>query len=336
MKNKLFQPKEKIYLTECATVAGRLEKEGPLGECFDLTFDDIKAEELTWEQAESKMVNAAFDVLMKKASKNPEEIHLAFGGDLMNQCTASSFGIQHLDVPYLGLYGACSTFAQGALLSGIAMEAGVCDNSVFMASSHFSTAERQFRTPLEYGSQRSPTAQCTVTGCCAALLEKERRSDILLTQGLAGIIQDGGITDVSNMGAAMAPAAADTLIRYFSLSGTSPSDFDLIATGDLGSEGHLLTKEILKGSGYPMGDNFTDCGLLIYDRDRQDVHCGGSGCGCSAIVHGGHFFREMKAGNIKDMLLIGTGALMSPLTLMQNLAIPSIAHLVRFTKEEKT
>lgn len=330
-----FQPKKKLYLLNCATIAGKPEKEGPLGEYFDECFEDMKLGQESWEQAESEMIRLCFDLLGKKEPFLTEKNGVLIGGDLMNQCTASSFGLKNTNIPYLGLYGACSTFVQGALTAGLCLESGAASWAVFAASSHFSTAERQFRTPLEYGAQRSPTAQCTVTGCCTAQLSCERKGDVQLIDGLAGIIRDGGITDVSNMGAAMAPAAADTLIRYFATTKTSPSDYDLIATGDLGYEGHLLSKEILRGEGYDMGKNYTDCGLLIYDRERQDVHCGGSGCGCSALVFGAYLFGLLKEKQIRNLLLVGTGALMSPLTLMQGLSIPAIAHLVHFCTEEE-
>ena len=336
MAERIFCPRRPIYLNACATVGGKLEAEGPLGQKLDMVFVEGKDQEKTWEQAEAKMVNLAVQLLWKKTGLSPEEVDLVLGGDLMNQCTATSFGLQEENVAYLGLYGACSTYAQGALLAGVALETGWADRAAFLAASHYATAERQFRYPLEYGCQRPLYAQSTVTGCGAGLLSaKEDRTHVRLAGGLAGRIRNGGVTDVSNMGAAMAPAAADTLIRFFDLTGTRPRDYDRIATGDLGAEGLSLLKEMLEGEGYRDLECLTDCGLQIFDRKAQDVHCGGSGCACSALVTGSLWLEQLTNGQIQDLLLVGTGALMSPMTVMQKQTIPAIAHLVHFKKEKK-
>ena len=336
MTDRIFTPQANIYLTHCSTVAGKAESQGPLGKYFDFVFPSLSMQEATWEQEEAVMVNQALNTLMKKSDLHAADLDLIFGGDLMNQCTASSFGIKDFDVPYVGLYGACSTYALSAILAATAIESGYAQRCVFGASSSFSTAERQFRSPLEYGGQRSPTAQITVTGCGMGLLEGgSQRNGVRWKQGLCGRIIDGGIKDVSNMGAAMAPAAADTLLRFFRLTETSPSDYDVIATGDLGWEGNQLLKEILAGEGISPTKNITDCGLLIYDRKEQDSHSGGSGCACSALVHGASLFPALQKGTIKKLLLVGTGALMSPMTIQQGLSIPAVAHLIYFEREEQ-
>ncbi len=335
MPESVFTPKKKIYLTHCSSVAGKAEGEGPLREAYDFVFDKLTPDEASWEQEEAKLVQLALNTLLKKSSLTPGDLDLILGGDLMNQCTSTSFGVKDSDVCYFGLYGACSTYALSALIGAIAIESGFARRCVFGASSNFSTAERQFRTPLEYGGQRSPTAQCTVTGCGMGLLEENApNASVVIHQALCGRIVDAGITDVTNMGAAMAPAAADTLLRFFRLTNTSPADYDCIATGDLGLEGNRLLKEILRGEGISGVDSITDCGLLIYDRQKQDMHCGGSGCACSALVCGAHLFPAMQRGELHKLLLVGTGALMSPMTLQQGLSIPSIAHLIHFQKEE--
>ena len=333
MENTVFRPKKKIFLTHSATVAGKLEKEGPLGGYFDFAFEDLLLGQKSWESAEAEAVRLSLDLLIKKSRVARERIGAIFAGDLMNQCTAESTGMADSGIAYFGLYGACSTYAEGAILAAAAIEAGMCENAVFSASSSFATAERQYRTPLEYGAQRTPTAQCTVTGVCTSLLSCELSGRVRVRECLPGRIVRSGMRDPSNMGAAMAPAAADTLTRYFRLTSSSPADFDLIATGDLGSEGSALAKELLKSEGFVTDDRFTDCGMLIFDPKKQDVHCGGSGCGCSAAVTGAYLSRLIEEGVLKDVLLVGTGALMSPLSVMQKNDIPGAAHLVRFTRE---
>lgn len=334
MSQRLFQPKRKIYWTESSTVAGKKEGEGPLGQAYDLVFPSLEAGEATREQEEASAVRSAYEVLLKKSGYAANDVDLIFGGDLMNQCTASAFGLKESSVSYIGLYGACSTYVLGALCAAMSMESSFSTRCIFGASSNFATAERQFRAPLEYGGQRSPTAQWTVSGCGMGLLETTARTRIRVKDGLWGQIVDGGIKDVSNMGAAMAPAAADTLLRYFRFTRTSPKDYDAVVTGDLGLEGNRLLCEILKGNGIMDADRIGDCGLMIYHRKEQDVHCGGSGCACSALVHGAHFFPAFQNNTVQNMLLVGTGALMSPMTVQQGLSIPGIAHLIHFQKEE--
>ncbi len=316
-----------------ATVGGEKEAEGPLGGSFDqLSEDGDRFGMPTWEQAEGEMQRRAMTLALSKAGVKENEVGAIFAGDLINQCTSSAYGLIDFDIPYFGLYGACSTGAEGLILGSIALQSGVFTKVATATSSHNSSAERQFRYPLEYGGQRAPTAQWTVTGA-AAFLIGEGRGDAYITEALPGRVIDHGISDLNNMGAAMAPAAIDTLTRYFTETGHKPNDFDMILTGDLGYEGHGIVVDLMGKSGFDMSRNYTDCGLLIYDRERQDVHAGGSGCGCSAAVLGGYLLDLFRKNVIHDILWMGTGALMSPLSVNQGLNIPGICHLLRITKE---
>ncbi len=316
-----------------ATVCAKHEKQGPLGECFDMCEKEGRFGKDTWEKSESEMTCNAVRICLEKAALKNEDVQLLFGGDLLNQCCATTFGIKDSGIPFYGIYGACSTFTLGLSLSAMCVNAGYVKRCASTASSHFCTSERQFRTPVEYGGQRAPTAQWTVTGAACVLLENANgKNGVYVNEVLTGKIVDLGINDVNNMGAAMAPAAADTLKRYFNQSDMKPEDFDLIATGDLGFEGYEIVKELLKLENITLGDNYTDCGLLIYDRKKQDMHAGGSGCGCSAIVTAGYFMKLFNENKIKDALIVSTGALLSSTSTMQGLTIPGIAHLARLTK----
>lgn len=318
-----------VYIKAFASCVGKNEGEGPLSDCFDLKENDMRFGEDSWEMAESELSRRCIEILLTKSGMKGEDISLVTGGDLLNQCIASAFAISGSDIPYLGLYGACSTCAEG-LIVGSCMAEKTGNRVISFASSHFCSAEKQYRFPLEYGGQRTPTSQSTVTGCGAFLLSDSGK--IKVTEGMIGRIKDGNITDANNMGAAMAPAAADTLMRYFNESGTSPCDYDVIATGDLGMEGFELAKQLMMTSGVVMGDGFTDCGLMIYDIKNQDMHSGGSGCGCSASVTAGHFCRLLENGDINKMLLVGTGALLSKVSAFQGKTIPAVAHLVRLER----
>ena len=263
---------------------------------------------------------------LQKANLPANEIDVMLSGDLINQCTPSCYAAAPLGIPMLGLFGACSTAAESLALGSLMVESGAAEHALCLTSSHFCTAERQFRTPLAYGGQRSPTAQWTVTGAGAFVLAKE---GALKIKGVCiGRPVDMGVRDVSNMGAAMAPAACDTLTRFFRDTGKAPCDFDLILTGDLGSIGHRIVGEQMSSQGLPLGERYEDCGLLVYDVKRQDMHAGGSGCGCSAVVLAGHVISKMKQGLYSNVLLAGTGALMSPMSLQQGDAIVGIAHLI--------
>lgn len=330
---KLFKPKNDIFLNMTASCTGPLEAKGPLGDLFDFTFDDSLLEEESYEKAESQMAKIAFETLLKKSKLSDNDIDVIFGGDLMNQCTSTSHALKDKPSSYVGLYGACSTFVLGAINASLAIEASWAKKAVFLSGSHFATAERQFRTPLEYGGQRPPTSQVTVTGYCASLLSTDI-GPIRIEDCLVGRIVDSGLNDITDMGAVMAPAAADTIENYFTLTKKTASDFDLIVTGDLGLRGSELMNDILLNNNIKL-KNHKDCGLMIYDPDTQDVHCGGSGCGCSACVFGAKLYSMLEKKEIKNMLLLGTGALMSPLTVYQKESIAGICHLVHFKGEEK-
>lgn len=326
---RIIRPKSRISIISSASVVGKKEHEGPLSGSFDMHDEDDRFGMNTWEEAESQMQHLALNTALSKAKLHPSDIDVLFAGDLQNQCVGSTFGIKNYEIPYFGLFGACSTFAEGIILASLAIEACCAKRAAISASSHFCSAERQFRTPLEYGGQRTPTAQHTVTGAGVYILEAGGEGPYI-TALAAGIINDKGISDVSNMGAAMAPAAFHTLSRFFD-EGGKPEDYDLILTGDLGEEGHSILKELMRSSGYDISSNYNDCGLLIYSNGEADTHCGGSGCGCSASVMSGHIMNKLKRKEINRMLYLATGALMSPTSSLQGKTIPSIAHLVEIS-----
>lgn len=310
-----------------AAVVGKKEGEGPLGNVFDRVFEDTTLNEKTWEKAESDMQKEAVTCALNKAALSPSQVQHIFAGDLLNQCTASTYGLRELNIPLYGQFGACSTMAQTLSMAAIFVDSGAADICCAVTSSHFCTAERQFRFPLEYGGQRPPTAQWTATAAGAAVVGMGG-SGVRIAEVLGGRQVDLGVTDANNMGAAMAPAAADTLYRFFEDTHTSPSDYDLILTGDLAAVGSEMLHKLLEKKGYHLGDKHDDCGLMIYDRQKQDVHAGGSGCGCSAAVLCSDILQRMTAKKLHDIVFVGTGALMSPTTSQQGESIPGIAHLV--------
>ena len=310
-----------------ANAAGRKEGEGPLKDTFDAVCPDDTFGQSSWEKAESEMQRLALTGALARAGISPERLSALFAGDLLNQCIGSSFAARTLGAPYLGLYGACSTMGEALTLAALTVDGGYGDWAAAAASSHFCTAERQYRTPLEYVCQRPPTTQWTVTGAGAVVLAREGKGP-RVTHVTPGRVVDLGITDTNNMGAAMAPAAHDTLSAHFQDTGRSPADYDLILTGDLGDLGRQLLLELFARDGVDLSPNCTDCGLLIYDRERQDVHCGGSGCGCSAAVFTGHILRGMTAGRWRRVLFCPTGSLHSPTSALQGESIPGICHAV--------
>lgn len=319
-------------IATAASVVGKYEFEGPLGDCFDLHDATDKFGMKTWEKAESEMQRLAFNTALAKASVSEREVDAMFAGDLLNQCVGSSYGLLDFDIPYFGLYGACSTAAEGLMLAAMMTSAGYFSACAAVTSSHYCSAERQYRTPLEYGAQRSPTAQWTVTGAGAFLVR--RTGKIRIAEALPGMVLEKGINDASNMGAAMAPAAADTLLRYFQYSERRPSDFDMIVTGDLGWEGGSLLCDLLLAEGLDIRAQYQDCGRMIYHRERQDMHAGGSGCGCSAVVLASYLCPRLARGDLRQILFLGTGAMMSPASIQQGEAIPAVAHLLRICHEK--
>ena len=312
-----------------SSVCGKKEFDGPLGPSVDLHCEDDRFGQKTFEAAEAEMQRRCFALALHKGGLRETDVGAIFAGDLMNQCTASSYGLLQYDIPYFGLFGACSTMAEAVILAAFAVDGGHFGRCAAIACSHNCTAERQFRYPIEYGGQRPPTSQWTVTGSGCAVIDGGE-GFMYVTEVQPGVTVDRGVKDANNMGAAMAPAAADTLTRYFTSAGHDPSLFDLIITGDLGREGHALTKELCALSGVKLGKNYLDFGMMIY-RENQDVHSGGSGCGCSAVGLCTFLYEKFRSGECKEALFIGTGALMSPLALCQGESIPGVAHLVRFS-----
>ena len=316
-----------------AAAVGKKEYEGPLGTEFDLHDETGTFGMDTWEKSESEMQRLALNLALSKGKCDPKELDAIFAGDLMNQCTGSAYGLLGFEKPYFGLYGACSTFAEASMLAALMINAGYFQKAAAVSSSHFCSAERQFRFPLEYGGQRAPTAQWTATAAGALVLSANGQGGPYITEVMPGVIVDKGINDINNMGAAMAPAAIDSLCAYFTETGKRPDEFDLILTGDLGLEGHSITLTLMKNAGFDLTGVYNDCGLLLYGKESQDVHCGGSGCGCSASVICGHILKGMVSGKWKNVLYLATGALMSPDSLKQGATIPGIAHLVHFSMD---
>ena len=310
-----------------AAVVGKKEGEGPLATYFDQIFEDTTMGEKSWEKAESALQREAFTRAVNKAGLSPSQIQFLFAGDLLNQNIASTFGLREYAIPLLGQFGACSTMAQTLASAAIFVDSGAADLCAAVTSSHFCTAERQFRFPLEYGGQRPQTSQWTATASGSAIVGMGGNG-VKIADVCIGRIVDLNITDANNMGAAMAPAAADTLQNYLQDTGTSPEDYDLILTGDLGAVGSELLKELLGRQKNKLGSNYNDCGLMLFDREKQDVHSGGSGCGCSASVLCSYLLSKMEKHDLKDVLFMATGALMSPTSSQQGESIPGIAHLI--------
>lgn len=323
----VFKTTHQPSIISSAAIVGGKEGKGPLGQYFDKVVEDSHFGQKTWEKAESKFQLEAVSTAIRKAGITKEQLDVIFSGDLINQCIGSAYGLRELEIPFMGLYGACSTMAEGLLMSAVYTDSGVAERAVAVTSSHFSTAERQFRYPLSYGGQRTPTSQWTCTGSGAVVVDINGKGP-RIAGGCIGKIADMGINDINNMGAAMAPAAAETIRRYFSAVEANPSDFDYIVTGDLGITGSELLIELLENQGIMINDRHRDCGAMIFDAEKQDTHAGGSGCGCSASVLCGYFLPKLKSGEIKRILFAATGALMSPMACQQGETIPSISHLV--------
>ena len=310
-----------------ASVVGKKEAEGPLRDSFDIRMTDTKFGQKSWEQAESKMQQSALQRLLEKTGRQEKDLDAVFSGDLLNQCIASSFALRQSGLAVLGLYGACSTMAEALLLAAAAVQGGFANQVVAMTSSHFAASERQYRFPLGYGGQRTPTAQWTVTGCGAALIARQGTGP-RIECATVGTVTDKGVKDANNMGAAMAWAAFDTIRTHFDDLGRAPEDYDLIVTGDLGRLGHGLVQALFDRDGVRLGLRLADCGRMIFDPEKQDVHCGGSGCGCSASVLCGKLLGDLKAGRLKRLLFCGTGALLSPVSAQQKAPIPAVCHAV--------
>lgn len=310
-----------------ANIGGRMEGQGPLSDYFDELSPDTFFGKKTWEQGESAMQERVLRRALEKGGLTAGELDYVLAGDLLNQCIGTSFGLRSFHIPFYGLYGACSTMGESLSLAALLIDGGFARLAAAMTSSHYCTAERQYRMPVPYGSQRTPTAQWTVTGAGAAILAREGPGPYV-THCTLGKITDKGITDTNNMGAAMAPAAYATLTAHFQDTGRGPDYYDLIVTGDLGKLGRELLLELFRQDGVDLSTNHNDCGLMIFDLENQDVHCGGSGCGCSASVLTGYLLNGMREGRWKNILFCPTGALHSPTSAFQGESVPGICHAI--------
>ena len=325
-----------------AAAGGKKESEGPLASAFDFVTQDAAFGEQgceNWEQAESLLQRKAVELCLRKADIPRSKVDIAFAGDLQAQCTASNYTMRELGIPFAGVYGACSTMAETLGLAAVFAAGGMAERVLALTSSHFCAAERQFRTPLEYGAKRTPTAQWTATAAGACLVRAHGSAGVPVLSVTFGRVQDFAVHDINNMGAAMAPAAAKTLCQFFNDTAAQPEDFDLILTGDLGFVGSRLFERLMQAQGCPIAGRHNDCGLMIYDRLRQDVHAGGSGCGCAASVLCSFILPQIACQRLKNVLFMATGALMSPTSVQQGESIPGIAHLLHLSafagKEEE-
>ena len=315
------------HIIQTSSIVGKKEGEGPLAKYFDFILDDEYWGEKSFEKAEIKILKENLNKVMQKARKTPEDINYILAGDLLNQCISSSYAVRESEIPFIGLYGACSTMVESMMLGSMLVDSGFADNIIAITSSHFCSAERQFRFPLEQGTQRPPTAQWTVTGSGAALISKEK-SGPRITHVTTGKVVDMGIKDANNMGAAMAPAAADTIYSHLIETGRDANYYDLIVTGDLGYIGGEIVKELLFKQNINIKSRYNDCGILIFDKQKQDTHAGGSGCGCCGSVFAGYLYDKLQRKELNKILLVATGALMSTTAIQQGESILGIAHAV--------
>ena len=325
-----FRFQDSPVITAWASVAGKKEAEGPLGHSFDITSQDAYFGQRSWELGEKQMQHLALEKLLEKAGIEKEQLDVIFSGDLLNQCIGSSFTLRNTGIPHIGLYGACSTMAESLMLSAMTVGGGFFEHAVAMTSSHFAGSERQYRFPLGYGGQRTPTAQWTVTGAGAVLVSSQGNGP-KIESCTVGTVLDLGIKDANNMGAAMAPAALATIRAHFSDLNAKAEDFDRIITGDLGQLGKEALLALARKEGISLGGRLDDCGTMIFDRQTQDVHSGGSGCGCSAVTLCGSLLEDIRKGKLKKILFCGTGALLSPTSTQQGLPIPGVCHAVCIT-----
>lgn len=322
-----------VTISSFAAVGGKKEGDGPYASCFDYIDTDDYFGQSSFELAESAMQGLALQNAIEKRGIEAEALSLLIGGDLLNQCIGTSFGTRDFRVPFFGIYGACSTMSEGLTLASLLTDSGAAKTAAAITSSHFCTAERQYRFPLEYGGQRTPTSQWTATASGALLVEQNCGAPYVRAVTV-GTIEDKGITDANNMGAAMAPAAYSTISQFLKDTGYKPSDFDAIVTGDLGNVGSRILCELFERDGISLRGKHLDCGRMIYDQNAQDVHAGGSGCGCAASMLCGYFLPEIKAGRLKNILFAATGALLSPTSSQQGMSIPGISHLAWISAEK--
>ena len=316
-----------------AAIGGKMENEGPLSDYFDKINEDPYMSADTFEKGESQLQKQAVIHAVQKARLTNEDIDVMFGGDLLNQCVGTTYGTRDFEIPFLGIYGACSTMAEGLLLASIFVDGGYAEKALAVTSSHFCTAERQYRFPLNYGGQRTPTSQYTATAG-GALVVSTKENPPYVRACTIGKIVDMGVTDANNMGAAMAPAAFETINQFFKDTGMKPSDFDAVVTGDLGKVGSRILCELFERENINIRDNHKDCGLMLYSFENQDVHAGASGCGCAGSVLCGYFLPKIRSGVIQNILCAATGELWCPTVNQQGESIPSIAHSVWISHEK--
>ena len=315
------------YIAHFASVVGKLESEGPLGNGFDKVELDPMFGGTSWEEAESLLQNQTLKVLFKKSNLSPSDIRYVFSGDLLGQLIASSFGIKDYNIPFFGLYGACSTMGESLCLASMAISGGFADRTISMASSHFASAEKTFRFPLGYGAQRKECATWTVTGCGAVILDSH--DGFAKISGITpGKIVDYGVKESDNMGASMAPAAADTIYTHLTDLSLAPSHYDKIITGDLGYVGQTILIDLLREKNIDISNNHMDCGIEMFDKDTQKTNSGGSGCGCCATTLCSLILNNIKTKKWKRVLFIPTGALLSPISFNEGNSVPGIAHAV--------
>ncbi len=316
-----------VSIIKTYSIVGTKEGKGNLGDKFDFVLDDDRFKESTFEKAECKMLSTAVKQVIKNAGKTEKEVDLFVGGDLLNQIISASFTARDFEIPFLGLYNACATSVESLIISSMAISGGFIKDAVCGTVSHFSTAERQYRYPIELGCVRPPQAQWTVTGSGAFFLSKKKDGFPCITQATIGKVVDYGVTDVNNMGAAMAPSCASTMVRHFKSTNTSPSDYDMIVTGDLGALGSRILEKLVKDDGYSIESNHYDCGEMIYNVVESEFQ-GGSGAGCSAVVFASYVYPMLLEKKINKVLFLATGALLSTVSSGQGESIPGITHAV--------
>lgn len=325
---------EKPVIISAASVVGPFEGQGPLAADFDIIHGDLNIGQESWEKAEQTLIEEASELAIQQASLTKDQVQFAIGGDLMNQIVSSTFAARTLAIPFLGVFGACSTAMESLALAAMLVNSKCADRALAVTGSHNAGVEKQYRYPTEYGSQKPPTAQFTVTGAGAALVAQSGTGPII-TSATIGKVVDMGMTDPFNMGAAMAPAAVDTIIAHLRDFNVTPDYYDLIVTGDLAQVGHRIAKDMLLEQNIAIEQTmFHDCGLMIYDFEKQKVLAGASGCACSAVVTYGHILKKIQRGELKRVLIVATGALLSPLTFQQGESIPCIAHAVSIESQE--
>lgn len=347
IKNKMGKQtlvfSQRPRITGACAVVGEMEGKGPMAQWFDQILEEDTYGEKTWEKSESKMLKQALLLALQRSGREKEDIDTVLSGDLLNQLMSSSFMARDLSLPFLGLYGACSTMTESLILASVLIDGGYASNILAGASSHFCTAERQFRMPLEHGNQRPPSAQWTATAAGGMVISAHDKGDavvamgqkakeVFITHATIGKIIDAGITDANQMGAAMAPSAVDTIMVHLTDTGRSPDFYDVILTGDLGQIGKDITIDLVSANNVDLRQVYDDCGVMMYEKS-QDTHSGGSGCGCSASIFSSYVWKEMRLGKIKNALLISTGALLSTISSQQGESIPGIAHAVALSTE---